>query len=306
MTELECRDLAATRQAEQERAREERGGVAYTLLHRKVAAAKKTEDNGEAKNSEAVKEENAEVGEDESFEAFAERVKTGAHVKDQSLTESTVSLWSEWMLNLQLTFPEESIQPIFSGGCWAGTVVWPAALLLCEYIHKHVDVKDKRVLELGSGLGVPGMACQLMGAREVILTEQEPLPDLLRRNVEINFPEKEGDNKTARPIVDTLDWEEPEESSTNAQEPFDVILISDCVYQELYGDSWRALADCIRALSRANKATMTYNALERRRADGVHEFLQYCTEIGVKYNRVLTYAGPENEDLEIYEMWTEE
>ncbi|GBG23949.1 Protein N-lysine methyltransferase METTL21A [Hondaea fermentalgiana] len=305
MTELERRDGAAERAEEAKKATLERGGVAYTLLTRRgqeqesAATASATDDEILAKAKENKSGTEQEV---ESLEDFTARVRTAIRVEEQSLTHSKVALWQDGkMLELELTFPEESIQPIFSGACWAGTVVWPAALLLCEHLKTMADtVKDQRVLELGSGLGVPGMVCQLLGAKEVILTEQDPLPELLRRNVDANFA-----NDAPRPLVDTLDWEEPEESSTNAQEPFDLILISDCVYQELYGDSWRALADCIKALSRPKRATLTLNALERRKADGVDEFLAYCREIGVCHKRIQTLMGPENEQLELYEMWTE-
>ena len=35
---------------------------------------------------------------------------------------------------LDLRFPADEIEPIFSGGCWAGSVVWSASLVLCDVI----------------------------------------------------------------------------------------------------------------------------------------------------------------------------
>ena len=35
-------------------------------------------------------------------------------------------------LSLDLTLGESQIEPMFSGGAWAGSVIWSAALLLCD------------------------------------------------------------------------------------------------------------------------------------------------------------------------------
>ncbi|CAN0522339.1 unnamed protein product [Ectocarpus sp. 12 AP-2014] len=44
--------------------------------------------------------------------------------------------------------------PIFSGACWAGTVVWPAALDLCDYMSEHLRqaLVGATVVELGCGM----------------------------------------------------------------------------------------------------------------------------------------------------------
>ena len=50
-----------------------------------------------------------------------------------------------------------------------------------------------------------------------------------------------------------------------------MILCSDCVYEPLYGDSWRLLSAALQALTTAK--TVALVACERRRADGVEDFL---------------------------------
>ncbi|CAN0391654.1 unnamed protein product, partial [Laminaria digitata] len=82
----------------------------------------------------------------------------------------------------------EELAPIFSGACWAGTVVWQAALDLCDYMSEHHrgDLVGASVVELGCGIGVPGMIARLLGAN-VVLTEQDELLSLLDRNLADNF-----------------------------------------------------------------------------------------------------------------------
>lgn len=48
----------------------------------------------------------------------------------------------------------EELAPIFSGACWAGTVVWPAALDLCDYMSDHLrdELVGATVVELGCGM----------------------------------------------------------------------------------------------------------------------------------------------------------
>mmetsp|Transcript_407 Transcript_407/g.493 ORF Transcript_407/g.493 Transcript_407/m.493 type:complete len:263 (+) Transcript_407:685-1473(+) len=239
------------------------------------------------------------AGSDEDFESFEKRVKDSARITDLSIKKCHVSLWSKWELELSLTFPEEDIQPVFSGACWAGTVVWPASLLLCEHIRSDkVQVTAKSVIELGSGIGVPGMTAKFLGAERVLLTEQDPLPGLLQKNVDHVF--RETYPEVGQPEVLELDWLE-----LNDEMKFDIILVSDCVYQELYGDSWKALADCIKKLSIPGR-TKTYNSMERRNKDGIDEFLSYCTKIGVSYELVEERTGPFDEILVLYEMFVKE
>ncbi len=63
-----------------------------------------------------------------------------------------------------------------SGGL--GWRVWGAARLLSRLLAASPDVvRDKRVLELGAGVGLCGLLCSALGAREVTLTDA--LPGLL-------------------------------------------------------------------------------------------------------------------------------
>ncbi|GAX83165.1 hypothetical protein CEUSTIGMA_g10591.t1 [Chlamydomonas eustigma] len=53
---------------------------------------------------------------------------------------------------------------------------WPSGLALADHILRNPSlVKGKRVIELGAGVGSPGIAAALSGAYEVVVTDREPL-----------------------------------------------------------------------------------------------------------------------------------
>jgi predicted nicotinamide N-methyase len=235
---------------------------------------------------------------------YLARVAASTRVVALATHACAVDLWDRWRLALELTFAPEDIQPVFSGACWAGTVVWSASLCLCDHL-RALDARGllagRKVVELGAGLGVPAMAASLLGAAPVFATEQPPLPALLRRNVAAVFGAGGPGEGCAPPRVATLDWE-ADSCEQFGDGAVDLILVSDCVYAELYGESWRALADCIRRLSTPG-VTRTLNCLERRNAgDGVDDFLNYARSIGIESRLIDKPTGPEGESLELYEM----
>eukprot|EP00929_Paragymnodinium_shiwhaense_P121015 TRINITY_DN93138_c0_g1_i1.p1 TRINITY_DN93138_c0_g1~~TRINITY_DN93138_c0_g1_i1.p1 ORF type:complete len:348 (-),score=111.24 TRINITY_DN93138_c0_g1_i1:21-1064(-) len=102
-----------------------------------------------------------------------------------------------------------------------GYGVWPAAELLAKlFINADLDgvsdgdavvaVRGKTVLEVGSGVGLTGLACRECGARKVLLTDAEQrLVDALR--------EKHGHMPEL--AFDSLDWK-----TDQGGEHFDVVL----------------------------------------------------------------------------------
>jgi len=76
-----------------------------------------------------------------------------------------------------------------------GLIVWPAALCLCKYLLHLYEIEKqffekKRVLELGSGLGLCGLFAAAFGSEKVILTDRSlEVLELLERNVKKNFTE---------------------------------------------------------------------------------------------------------------------
>ena len=59
---------------------------------------------------------------------------------------------------------------------------------------------------------------------------------------------------------------------------FDIVLNCDCVYEPLYGDSWKLLVECIDELLKQNPKTIAITSVERRNADQIDEFLKALQE----------------------------
>lgn len=196
-------------------------------------------------------------------------------------------------LKLSLKLTPETIEPIFSGAAWAGTVLWRAAVRLVDVLlDRHIE--GARVVELGCGLGVPGMVCKQLGADLVVLTEQENLVDLATRNLTSNFSD---DQKI---LARELDWTDQKQLTSISQFTFDLILCCDCVYIPLYGDSWRALVTAINALAGPHTAVLI--SVERRivggGTDGVDLFLDAMATAGF----IIVTSFPTDPPVEIFEF----
>ncbi|KAL7528516.1 hypothetical protein ACHAXR_002493 [Thalassiosira sp. AJA248-18] len=116
-----------------------------------------------------------------------------------------------------------------------GLNVWDGSLLLARYLEKKPEVvKNKTVLELGSGCGLVGIASGILGAKEVIMTDLPYSLPLMRENVERNKSSWMG--KSQRIECKECDWFQPPPMNellghTNKKgiSP-DVILVADCVW----------------------------------------------------------------------------
>ncbi|KUF83128.1 lysine methyltransferase METTL21D protein [Phytophthora nicotianae] len=107
--------------------------------------------------------------------------------------------------------------------------VWDCALVLAKFLSNDAYFSpsffiNKRVIELGCGIGVPGLAAAALGAKEVVLTDMPMAVPWIQVNVERN--QKLGcisGNVRAQGLM----WGEGDELESHQ---FDVILCSDLVY----------------------------------------------------------------------------
>jgi predicted nicotinamide N-methyase len=109
-------------------------------------------------------------------------------------------------------FDEDEFMPY-----WAE--LWASAIALATVVAER-DLRGRRVLELGCGLGLPSIAAALGGAN-VLATDWAPEAlDVTRRNAERNGAS-----------VETLlaDWSRPAELLARA--PFDLVLCADVLYE---------------------------------------------------------------------------
>ena len=184
-------------------------------------------------------------------------------------------------LMLSTCMEAEDISPMFGGTAWAGTRIWRAAVAATDYVIEFhgKDATISNALELGAGLGLPGMILHGLFGWNVVLSDLEPLPRQMQLNIEKNFPETSGKRIHAR----ELDWSREGvqdllkdtsiAGSSLATEGFDIVLNCDCVYEPLYGLSWKCLVEATDELLRVNPQTIMITSLERRKADGIDNFL---------------------------------
>ncbi|KAF0688495.1 Aste57867_19896 [Aphanomyces stellatus] len=178
-------------------------------------------------------------------------------------------------LDLTLLLDEDELAPLFAGAAWAGTLVWDAAIVLSNFLLNDVDLTAKRVIELGAGIGVPGMVASLLGAKDVVITEQPELVPLLRTNIRRNFQTIDAGRSVA---AAALSWDRAAATAfCDTFGTFDIVLSCDCIYQPLYGESWRALALTMDVLCHRNPACVVLVSVERRHEDGIDDFLAFLT-----------------------------
>jgi predicted nicotinamide N-methyase len=170
-----------------------------------------------------------------------------------------------------------------------GTRVWHAAIRAIEYLSLHQSEKTIRsssLLELGCGLGVPGMIYHLLGG-SVILTDQESIMSQLNKNVQENFPDSiitpekgvqfgsVGSTIQALPLTWSREGVKQLLVDTDLEEQgVDICLNCDCVYEPLYGESWKALVEVMDEMLRVNPKCLMLTSCERRNADGIPNFLE--------------------------------
>jgi hypothetical protein len=120
-------------------------------------------------------------------------------------------------------------------GMGVGSALWDGAVILSEYVSHPAsgcDVRDKRVLIIGAGLGLEAMAAAVGGAKEVCCTDGDPLLlPLTRKNIKANLTDKEA---ACIEVVELL-WGEDEHMKTvkewGSGGAYDVILAADVVYE---------------------------------------------------------------------------
>ncbi|GMI27542.1 hypothetical protein TeGR_g13134 [Tetraparma gracilis] len=198
-------------------------------------------------------------------------------------------------LSVSTTLPESEISPLFSGTAWAGTRLWYSAVDSISYLHDSGLLSslpaEPAILELGAGLGIPGMCLARHYAaspKPVVLTDLPEILSQLQANVASNFPAPSPVSAAA------LDWSVPGVDAllkSLSLPSFDLLLSTDCVYAPLYGKSYVPLAECIAHLLALNPEAVSVNVIERRAADEVEEFRKLLEAKGLSVEVVERGGG---------------
>ncbi len=78
---------------------------------------------------------------------------------------------------------------------------WPGALMLAEYIVRHLQPEPRPLLELGAGLGLVGVSLSMVGHRVVVTDYDEDALAFVRESAKLNG--------VALHDVRLLDWRDP-------------------------------------------------------------------------------------------------
>ena len=96
--------------------------------------------------------------------------------------------------------------------------IWPSALGLGQFVIREDRLSGKSVLELGSGLGIAGIAAREAGVAVVFSDIHDDALRMSELNFIVNF-------KSA-PMIQKLDWRNPA-----VAQKFDIILAADVAYE---------------------------------------------------------------------------
>eukprot|EP00210_Caulerpa_lentillifera_P006879 g6576.t1 len=118
-----------------------------------------------------------------------------------------------------------------------GQIVWPASQVLSWFLHQFPDlVRNKTVLELGSGCGLAGLVAAQLGASTVYLTDSSPvILHQLQKTIELNCNQGGGEKRISR-----LEWGQQETikrliDEFKEQGKFPDVIIAADVFQTSFG-----------------------------------------------------------------------
>jgi predicted nicotinamide N-methyase len=161
--------------------------------------------------------------------------------------------------------------------------LWPSAVALARYLSGR-DLGDKRVIELGCGVGLPTVLALVRGAEVLATDHYEAALDFTAYNARTNLG--------VEPEVFILDWREPDIEGIGT---FDLVLAADVLYER---KNAAALADLVPRLlapggeaifadPRRDEAPVFLEAVERLGFEGAKE--ESTVEQGTRGVKVLLH-----------------
>jgi predicted nicotinamide N-methyase len=161
--------------------------------------------------------------------------------------------------------------------------IWEASAILIQHMADLTVAPKRRILELGSGIGVAGVAAASMG-HDITLTEYDSdALNFLRANIQIN-------NCKHVPVLH-LDWFKPELEGC-----FDLIIGSEVVYQER---AVNALGDIFqRFLSPQGKVVLA----ERVRSTGAVFFEKMAARFDIRAQKRTLRSQEKSETVILFEL----
>ncbi|EGG14142.1 hypothetical protein DFA_11909 [Cavenderia fasciculata] len=140
---------------------------------------------------------------------------------------------------------------IIQGGI--GCAIWDAAIIFSRWVYKNTQVFDgQKVLELGSGVGLPGILASYYAAHVTLSDYLPPLIENLQYNVDLNAKQKndgsddeeedeqEQEEGTTEQKIDIrnridiklLNWDEIDNIEVKEEDKYDIIFGSELTYND--------------------------------------------------------------------------
>jgi len=117
-----------------------------------------------------------------------------------------------------------------NSGLGTGLTVWDGSVVLAKYLEaRYPSLAGKRVLEVGSGPGVAGLAALALGATVTFSDLPYCLPNLRATVARNGHLVKAG---AQPPAVGELDWTAPQRSSLPGLQSMDIVVGADVVWVE--------------------------------------------------------------------------
>lgn len=143
----------------------------------------------------------------------------------------TVHMWGSAVMMLWTPRTLTRIICILSHCTGIGGKLWDSCLVMTRYLALNRELIEKKsVVELGSGLGLVGIFCAMLGAN-VTLTDIDEVVPLLQYNIALNFPLSTSSSSTDKSVVPSAATHFWGTSTANLPVPHpDVLVLSDVVY----------------------------------------------------------------------------
>lgn len=167
--------------------------------------------------------------------------------------------------------------------------VWNSAYLLSSLItSKKCEriMKNKTILEIGSGTGICGIFASLSGAKKVYLTDREDNLNILHESFQLNKIEIA--NKNCEIVIKSLDWNYAP-SFKNIEDKIDLIIASDIVY---HGLNYNNIVELIKYFSKNKNIKINNNKPQNINQDK----LESNTEV------ILAFTSRLGSSLEFFDL----
>jgi predicted nicotinamide N-methyase len=161
--------------------------------------------------------------------------------------------------------------------------VWEASIVLMQHMADLPVAPNRRILELGSGLGVAGITAAALGHNVTLTEYNEDALNFLRANAQVN--------NCGHLNIHHLDWFKPE-----IEERFDLIIGSEIVYQDSAVEALGKIFN--RLLSPGGKVILT----ERVRSTGAVFFEKMTPHFDIRVQQRTLRSKEKSETVIIFEL----